>query len=105
MDYHQNARLTIHSREQLAKRVLEQGWTLKQAAACFNVCSKTASKWVNRYREHGLAGMRDHSSRPHRSPRRTPRPNLTSAASASSFNGNIRLSDLVLLSEAHTSKR
>jgi len=29
MDYHQNARLTIHSREQLARRVLEQGCTLK----------------------------------------------------------------------------
>ena len=25
MDYHQNARLTIHSREQLAKMVVEQG--------------------------------------------------------------------------------
>ena len=29
MDYHQNARLTMHSREQLARRVLEQGLTLE----------------------------------------------------------------------------
>jgi len=32
MDYHQNARLTVYSREQLAKQVLEQGLTLKLAA-------------------------------------------------------------------------
>ncbi len=33
MDYHQNARLTVHSREQLAIYVIEQGGTLKAAAA------------------------------------------------------------------------
>jgi hypothetical protein len=33
MDYHKNARLTIHSREQLAKMVVERGSTLKAAAA------------------------------------------------------------------------
>ena len=37
MDYHKNARLTIHSREQLAKMVVERGSTLKAAAAAFNV--------------------------------------------------------------------
>jgi transposase InsO family protein len=71
MDYHQNARLTIHSREQLARYVLEQGGTLKAAAAAFNVSAKTAAKWVRRYRVSGSAGLRDLSSRPHRSPRRT----------------------------------
>ena len=35
MDYHQHARLTVFSREQLAKRVLEEGFTLKLAAASF----------------------------------------------------------------------
>ena len=48
-DYHQNARLTVHSREQLARYVLEQGRTLKAAAADFNVSNKTAAKWVRRY--------------------------------------------------------
>jgi transposase InsO family protein len=71
MDYHQNARLVIHSREQLALRVIEQGLTLKQAAASFNVSAKTAAKWVRRYRELGRAGLCDRSSRPHRSPRST----------------------------------
>ena len=35
MDYHQNARLTIHSREQIARMVVEQGLTWKAAAAAF----------------------------------------------------------------------
>jgi transposase InsO family protein len=71
MDYHQNARLSIHSREDLARRVLEQGVTLKLAAASFNVSAKTAAKWVRRYRELGRAGLGDRSSRPHRCPRTT----------------------------------
>ena len=45
--------------------------TLKRAAARFNVTLKTAAKWVHRYRSFGLAGLRDRSSRPRRSPRRT----------------------------------
>ena len=44
MDYHQNARLTVYGREQIAKRVLKQGLTLKLAAASFNVSAKTAAK-------------------------------------------------------------
>ena len=71
MDYHQNARLTLHLRAGLAKKVLEQKCTLKQAAACFNVSAKTVAKWVRRYREEGNGGLRDRSSRPHNSPRRT----------------------------------
>jgi transposase InsO family protein len=66
MDYHQHARLTVISRAAMAKKVVEQGMTLKQAAACFNVSAKTAAKWVRRYREQGMAGLRDRSSRPHR---------------------------------------
>ncbi len=57
MDYHQNARLTIHSREQLARKVLRSGCTLKLAAASFNVSAKTAAKWVRRYQAGGAAGL------------------------------------------------
>ncbi len=71
MDYHQNARLTVHSREQMAKMVA-RGSTLKAAAAAFNVSAKTAAKWPRRYRQLGATGLRDRSSRPHRSPRQTP---------------------------------
>jgi transposase len=66
MDYHQNARLTIYSRAELARTVLEHGVTLKLAAARFNVSAKSAAKWVRRYRELGQAGMGDRSSRPPR---------------------------------------
>jgi len=76
MDYHQNARLTIHSREQLARRVVEEGLALKLAAVRFSVSEKTAAKWVRRYREGGLAGLGDRSSRPHRCPHATSSPLL-----------------------------
>ncbi len=66
MDYHQNARLTVHSREQMARKVMEEGVTLKLAAASFNVTARTAAKWVGRYREQGVAGLGDRSSRPQR---------------------------------------
>jgi transposase len=69
MDYHQNARLTVHSRERLARRVVEQGCKEIVVAAEFQVCEKTAAKWARHYREQGAAGLRDRSSRPHRSPR------------------------------------
>src|ERR1700679_361894 len=71
MDYHQNARLRIHRREQLARKVSGEKCTLKLAAASFGVSTKTAAKWVRRYREWGRAGLRDRSSRPQRMPRQT----------------------------------
>jgi transposase InsO family protein len=71
MDYHQNARLTIYRREQLARKVVEEKCTLKLAAASFGVSAKTTAKWVRRYRELGPAGLRDRSSRPGRMPRQT----------------------------------
>ena len=73
MDYHQHARLTVFSREALAKKVLEDGLMLKLAAASFNVSAKTAAKWVGRYREQGTAGLRDGNSRPLRLRRPTSR--------------------------------
>jgi transposase InsO family protein len=76
MDYHQNARLTIHSREQLARLVLDRGGTLKAAAAAFNVSARTAGKWVRRYQQSGPAGLKDLSSKPHCSPRQTSFPLL-----------------------------
>jgi transposase InsO family protein len=76
MDYHKNARLVVHSREQLARLVIEQGQTRKAAALAFHVSEKTAAKWVRRYREQGAAGLRDRSSKPHRSPRKTTSPLL-----------------------------
>jgi transposase InsO family protein len=72
MDYHHNARLTIHSREQLAKIVLQGDLSLKAAAAAFKLSRQSAAKWVRRYRQGGVAALHDRSSRPRRLPRSTP---------------------------------
>lgn len=71
MDYHHHARLTVHSRELLARKVLEGQLSLREAAAECRLSRQSAAKWVRRYREQGRAGLADRSSRPHRSPRRT----------------------------------
>jgi transposase InsO family protein len=71
MDLHQNARLTFRSRETLANKIVIEKVTLKAAATAFNVSRKTAAKWVHRYRTLGVPGLRDRSSRPLHSPRRT----------------------------------
>jgi transposase InsO family protein len=70
MDYHHHARLTIHSREQLAKRVLQGELSLNSAAAEFKLSRQSAAKWVRRFRDGGSAALRDRSSRPRHSPRR-----------------------------------
>jgi transposase len=57
MDIHQNARLTLRSREQLAQAV-QQGMTLNAAAAAFKVSRRTAGKWSRRFRQQGRAGRR-----------------------------------------------
>ena len=70
MDIHKNARLTLRSREALVETVI-RGLAFSRAAASFHVTPKTAAKWVRRYQSEGAAGLRDRSSRPHRSPRAT----------------------------------
>jgi transposase InsO family protein len=71
MDYHKNAPWTAVSRERLARMVIEGGVRVGTAAARFSISAKTATKWVARYRQHGVAGLADRSSRPHHSPWQT----------------------------------
>jgi transposase InsO family protein len=71
---HANATLTERGRLKLAQCVVEQQWPLRRAADRFQVSVTTAKRWADRYRELGAAGMVDRSSRPHRSPSRTPAP-------------------------------
>jgi transposase InsO family protein len=52
--------------------VLEEGWTLRQAAAAAGCSVRTAAKWLRRFRE-GDRLLLDRSSRPRRSPSRLPR--------------------------------
>jgi transposase InsO family protein len=51
---------------------VEEGWSLRRAAERFQVSATTAARWAGRYRVLGAEGMKDRSSRPHRSPWRTP---------------------------------
>ncbi|WBB48457.1 IS481 family transposase [Verrucosispora sp. WMMA2044] len=71
---HANAPLTELGRLRLARCVVEDGWSLRRAADRFQVSHNTARRWAERYRSGGPAAMHDRSSRPRRSPRRTPGP-------------------------------
>ena len=70
MDIHQNARLTLRSREALVE-IVRGGLRVSRAAASFHVTPKTAAKWVRRHQQEGGPGLRDRSSRPHHSPKAT----------------------------------
>jgi transposase InsO family protein len=71
MQLHANAALSLNGRRRLAKRIIEQGCSLNEAAAAAEVSERTARKWARRYREQGEAGLLDRPSRPRRSPRAT----------------------------------
>ncbi len=71
MDVHNNASLTPRGREQMVRAVVDDGLTRTEAARRFNTTPKTVAKWVRRFHEHGAAGLRDRSSRPHSSPSQT----------------------------------
>jgi transposase InsO family protein len=71
MGIHKNAPLTPRGREELVRRVIG-GQTPTAVATAMGVCVRTVRKWVRRYRQEGLAGLADRSSRPHRSPNGTP---------------------------------
>ena len=53
MKLHGNAALSWSGRRQLARRVVEQGWTLTAAAEAAGVSVRCARKWVGRYRRDG----------------------------------------------------
>jgi transposase InsO family protein len=70
MDLHGNAALSWSGRRQLARRVVEQGWSLKAAAEAAGVSVRCARKWVGRYRA-GDRELLDRSSAPRRVANRT----------------------------------
>lgn len=71
MDVHKNARLTFSCRVLMVERI-HSGRPKAQVARELGVSDQTARKWVRRYREQGVEGLRDRRSRPHRSPAATP---------------------------------
>ncbi len=72
MRLHANAKLTPASRRLLVRRVREQSWLVKRAAAAAGVSKQTAHKWLKRFDEGGVEALTDRSSRPHRIARKTP---------------------------------
>jgi transposase InsO family protein len=62
--------------------VVVDGWSVAKAAEAQGVSRTTAHKWVRRYRAEGDAGLEDRTSRPHRSPRQTPRELVTAILTA-----------------------
>src|SRR3954470_900589 len=64
MDTHKNARLTPKGREQMVRAVVDCGMSKAAAARQFNTTIKTVGKWSERFRTHGVEGLRDRSSRP-----------------------------------------
>ena len=71
MNMHKNARLTPKGRELLIER-LRRGEQPEDVAVALGVSLSTVYKWRRRYREDGLKGLQDRSSRPRNSPNRTP---------------------------------
>ena len=65
MNIHKNARLTMHSRGEVVRRVIEEGQAPKAVATAFGVSVKTVGKWVKRFKAEGPHGLLDRSSRPH----------------------------------------
>ena len=68
MNIHPCARTCAAGRALLVKRILELGWSAGAAANAAGVSTRTAYKWLRRFRLEGEAGLVDRSSRPHRSP-------------------------------------
>jgi transposase InsO family protein len=80
MKLHANAALSLNQRRRLTRRVLEEGWSLAEAAEAAEVSERTAAKWVRRYRAEGEAGLLDRSSAPKLVPHRTPEDRVAAIA-------------------------
>ncbi|MBN2113761.1 MAG: IS481 family transposase [Acidimicrobiia bacterium] len=70
---HPNAPLTPEGRRRMVDCVVVAGWSVTAAAEWFQVDAKTVRKWRDRFVSEGPGGLEDRSSRPRRSPKRTPR--------------------------------
>jgi transposase InsO family protein len=81
---HANARLTPHGRWLLVQRVRVDGRAVSHVARELGISRQCAHRWVSRYDQHGMAGLADRSSRPHRSPRATTAERVTTVLAARS---------------------
>lgn len=72
MNLHKHARLSPRGRALLVDRILVQGLRVEEAAHAAGVSVRTAYKWLKRFKEEGLDGLADRSSRPRHCPHATP---------------------------------
>ena len=72
MNVHSRARTCPASRALLVQRIRQERWVPAVAAAALGISLRTAYKWLARYRDQGVPGLCDRSSRPQRMPTRTP---------------------------------
>src|SRR3954469_2323440 len=80
MKLHANAALSLKGRRQLARRIVEEGWSLSEAAAAAEVSERTAGSGPRPYRSDGDAGLHDRSSAPHALANRTPEDRIQAIA-------------------------
>ena len=71
MNLHANAALSWSGRRELARRVVDEGWTVRAAAEAAGVSVRCARKWAGRYRS-GDRQLADRSSAPQHVANRTP---------------------------------
>ncbi len=71
MKLHANAALSLTQRRRMVFRVLEQGWSIKAAAAAAETSPRTCGTGVARYRAAREFGLLDRSSAPHEVANRT----------------------------------
>ena len=50
--------------------VKQPGFSMAEACRKYGISRKTGYKWLNRYAEKGVAGLTEHSKRPHSQPNR-----------------------------------
>jgi transposase InsO family protein len=81
MKLHGNAALSLKKRRLLCQRVVNEEWSLTEAAAAAEVSERTAGKWARRFRAEGETGLLDRSSAAQRVHNRTPELRLQAIAS------------------------
>ena len=81
MNLHANAALSLKGRKLLATRVVEEKWTLAEAAEATEVSVRTAQKWSSRYRIQGEAGLLDRPSAARHVHSKTPEERVQAIAS------------------------
>jgi len=55
--------ISVAQRGQIVQRVIVDGWTSAEAAAAFGVPRRIVEVWVNDFRRHGMASLRQDPGR------------------------------------------